>query len=218
MLADVPPAVIQIAKRAQSQETGILLYRLRRTFDVHAGPFARHDELELVEIVQDGVPVKVRVIRDLIGGKSAGADVFAKTTAQYEHPQPGDVFERPFDPKYAGDYTFAVVDPHTFRFSSSMHDSSHGSGTFTTNAAGDVVQFVYVPNVLPKYASSGTITDDRTQVLPDTWFAAHEVQNYRGRYGLFAGAATTLNQYDDFKRFQDVPAAIAAMNAFAGAP
>lgn len=213
MVADIPPAVMQIAQRVPGQEMGVVMYRLRRTFDVHAGPMHRHDELELVLVSQDGRTVKVRVVRSVVGGKAADAAGRADIENQYEHPNASDVFRWPFDPRYVAEYSFQVVDPHAYRFSSSIHDTVHGSGVFSTDAAGNVVHFQYTPNVLPKYTSSGTVTDERSEVLPKYWFLTSETYEYSGHYAIFGGGASVLIQYDQFKRFADLPSALSALDA-----
>jgi hypothetical protein len=155
----------------------------------------------------------VRAVRVVVGGKAADAAGLADIEKQYEHPNPNDVFRWPFDPRYVAEYSFQVVDPQTFRFSSSVHDAIHGSGVFSTNAAGHVVHFQYTPNVLPKYASSGSVTDERAEVLPKYWFLTTETYQYSGHYAIFGGGASVLIQYDQFKRFADLPSALSALNA-----
>lgn len=211
MLIDAPPAVVQIAQRARSQERGIVLYRLHRVFDVHAGPSRRHDELELAVVSQDDRVVRVRILRASTGGKSVDDAGRRQLENQYENPKPGDVFHRPFDPAYVNEYTYQAVDARTYRFTSILRDSSHGDGTFSLNDTGDVVKYVYTPNVLPQYAKSGTVTNDRSQVLPDSWHLTREAHEYRGRYFIFSGGATAVITCDSFEQFADVPSAVSAL-------
>jgi hypothetical protein len=216
MVADVPPAVMQIAQRTQREESGVVLYRLRRTFDVHAGPFRRHDELELLVAAQDGRTIKVRVIKAVTGGKAADEAGRASIAQQYEHPKAGDVFHRPFDARYAAEYTFeSTTEPQTFRFTSTIHDASHGSGTFSTDASGNVVRYQYSPYTLPQYTSSGSITDQRSEVLPNYWALTREDHHYSGHYAIFGGGADVVIQYDGFKRFADVGSALSALQPYA---
>jgi hypothetical protein len=211
LIAQVPPAVVAIAQRVHSQEQGAVTYRLRRVFDVHAGPMHRHDERTL-EIASDGdTIVKVRVVQELIGGKAADAKQTAQLEDQYEHPNPGDVFHRPFDLRYMNEYTFETVDPQTYRFSSAVHDGSHGNGTFTVDSAGNVVKYEYTPYVLPQYTHSGTISDTRAQVLPNYWFVTQETQQYSGRYAIFGGGASVSITFDSFRRFANAGAAAASL-------
>lgn len=211
VLADAPPAIVQIAQRVESQEQGIMLYHLHRVFDVHAGPSHRHDELDLALVTQDAAVVKVRVLRGSSDGKAFDEASRKQIESQYEHPNPQDVFHRPFDPAYLNEYTYQSADAKTYRFTSLLRDGSHGDGTFTLDDAGDVVKYVYTPNVLPKYAKSGTVTNDRSQVLAGSWRLTREAHEYRGRYFIFSGGATAVITYDSFERFADVPSALSAL-------
>lgn len=211
MIVGVPPAVVQIAQRAKREEQGIVVYRLHRIFDVHAGPMHRHDELELAVVSQDGHAVKVRVLRALTNGKAAGETAMAQIENRYEHPKAGDVFHRPFDSAYLSEYTYRAVDAHIYRFTSTMRDSSHGDGTFWVDVSGNVVKYQYVPNALPPYATSGTVTDERSQVLPDRWFLTREEHAYAGRYLIFSGGAKAAITYDSFTAYPDLQSAFAAL-------
>lgn len=212
MLAAAPPAVAQIAQRTKPQEQGIVLYRLHRAFDVHAGPMHRHDETQLAVISQDGHVVKVRVLSAVEGGKPLDQMRIAQIEEQYEHPKPADIFHRPFDPDYLGEYTYQAVDSKTYRFTSAQHDGSHGNGTFWTDDDGNVVKYEYAPNALPQYATSGTITFDRSQVLPGVWALTREAHEYRGHYFIFGGGATAVITYDSFARYPDLQSAQTALD------
>lgn len=211
MIAAAPPAVVQIAERFSHQERGVVGYRMHRVFDVHAGPMHRHDELDLAVASQDGETIKVRVVRAVSNGKEADNPGKVQIENQYEHPNPGDVFHRPFDPQYLGEYSYEAVDAQTYRFTSAMRDGSHGDGTFSTDTAGDVVKYQYTPKVMPRYTTSGTVTEERAQVLPGFWFLTRENHDYRGHYAIFGGGATVLIIYDSFKRYPDAASAISAL-------
>jgi hypothetical protein len=213
MIAAAPPAVVQIAERFSHQERGVVGYRLHRVFDVHAGPMHRHDELDLAVVSQDGQTIKVRVLRAMSNGKEADDAGKAQLENQYEHPNPDDVFHRPFDPQYLSEYSYEAVDALTYRFTSTMRDGSHGDGTFSTDSAGDVVKYQYTPKVLPRYTTSGTVTYERAQVLPGYWFMTSENHEYRGHYAIFGGGATADITYDSFKRYPDAATAISALQA-----
>jgi hypothetical protein len=213
MIAQAPPAVVQIAQRVSNQERGVIVYRLHRVFDVHAGPMHRHDDYLLAIAANATQTLKVRVIHATIGGKTADAATVSKIEDQWERPKAADVFHRPFDPRYLGEYTYDVVDPQTYHFTSSIHDAAHGSGTFTVDAAGNVVKYQYTPNVLPPYTSSGTIYDTRSQVLPAYWGLTGETQQYSGHYAIFGGGATTVLTFDGYARYTDSAAAIAALQS-----
>lgn len=214
MIADIPPAVLQIATRAAAQEKSIVTYRIHRVFDVHAGPRYRHDEYFLAVAAQDGHIVKARALRVIQDGKAADAAASAQVESQYEHPKPGDLLDRPFDPQYVKDYSYQQVDAQTYKFTSTVHDSGHASGTFWLDGGGNVVKYQYTPNVLPQYSTSGSVTDDRAQVLTNYWWLTREDYQYRGRVFLFSGGATAIVTYDGFKRFSNVAAATAALQDY----
>lgn len=211
MIAEAPPAIVEIAQRTAHQETGVVLFRLHRVFDVHAGPMRRHDETELAVVSQDGRVVKVRVLRASEGGKTLDQERVAQIEEQYEHPKPNDVFHRPFDPAYLAEYTYQTVDSRTYRFASTLHDASHGNGTFSLDDDGNVVKYAYSPNVLPQYASSGTITYERAQVLPGLWAITRESHEYRGHYLFFGGGASAQIIYDSYARYSDPASALSAL-------
>jgi hypothetical protein len=210
-----PPAVQRIAQQTQRREAGVVEYRLHRVFDVHAGPFHRHDDMELLVIAQNAQVVKVRVLHDTIGGREADASVRAQVVDSYEHPKPFDVFRRPYDLRYVADYAYVQVDPQTYRFTSLVHDAAHGDGTFQVSADDEVEKVEYTPNAFPPHASSGTVSEERAAVAPEFWFVTHELYQFGGRYGIFGAAATAQITYDAFKRYPDVRSAVAAMNGAA---
>lgn len=211
MIAQAPPAVVEIAQRIPRQEAGVVLYRLRRVFDVHAGPMHRHDEMQLAVVTQDGRVVKVRVLEAFEGGNPLDAQRILQIENQYEHPKASDIFHRPFDPAYVQEYTFQSLDPTTYRFTSAVRDASHGDGTFRIDDAGNVVKYEYAPNVMPQYATSGTITYERSQVLAGLWEVRRETHEYRGHYLFFGGGASAVVVYDSFQKFDDLPSAMAAL-------
>lgn len=211
--APVPAIVVLAAQRTLQAERGVVGFRLHRVFEVHAGPYGRHDDLEFAGVYEDGRLLKVRVLHQQIGGRETDEGTKAKTAAGYEHPAPGDVFARPFDaPSFPG-YTYEMADPHTVRFIAIARDSAHGDGTFVTNAAGDVLSIQYTPDVMPQYARSGSVADERAEVLPGYWAMTREVQQYSGRYAIFRGGATVTITQSAFVRFPDTATAIAALDA-----
>lgn len=211
--ATPPPAIVRIAEQTRRSERGIVGYRLHRVFDVHAGPFGRHDEFELAVISVDGKTDSVRVLRYTIGGRQADDKARAALKSQYEHPNPQDLFARPFDSAYLAEYRFEQIDPRTFRFVPFTRDSRHGEGRFSVDADGNVVSMTYTPGVMPQHASSGSITIARAQVLPKYWMQTRETHEYRGRYAIFSGSATVSIEASGFTSFADVASARAALDA-----
>lgn len=211
--AAVPALVALAAERTQRFERGIVGFRLHRVFDVHAGPYRRHDDMELAGVYEDGRLVHVRVLHQQVGGRETDAQTKAQTAASYEHPSPLDVFARPYDPAHLAEYSYEPAGADTVRFRALAQDAAHGDGTFTVDAAGDVVSVQYSPVVMPRYARSGTVTDERAEVLPGYWAATKETHHYGGRYAIFAGGADVTIEQSRFVRFASEAQAIAALDA-----
>lgn len=211
--AAVPAIVTQAAQRTQQSERGVVGLRVHRVFDVHAGPYRRHDDLEFAGVYEDGRLVKVRILRLQVGGRDADDKTKAETVQKYEHPAATDVFRRPYDPRYLADYTYEVVDPQTVRFKTSVRDAAHGDGTFTLDGGGNVVSVRYAPAALPPYSKSGTVADERAQVLPGYWTTTRENHEYRGRYAIFGGGATVAITQSGFVRFPNLSDALSALVA-----
>jgi hypothetical protein len=205
-----PPIVVRIAERTAQTSKGVVALRLHRVFDVHAGPSSRHDDLVLAEALQDGRVIRVRVVSYTIGGKTASTDQSAALAQSYEHPKPGDVFDEPFDARFLRDYHY-TVNGRTIAFTSPIHDGAHGSGTFAIDASDNVTARTYTPNVFPRYATGGSVSDSRANVLSNYWAMTREVQQWRGHYGLFSGGATVVITQMGFRRFATAAQAASAI-------
>ncbi len=211
MTASVPPVVARVAQRFHETTQGIVAFALHRTFFVHAGPMSRRDDLLLDGVYVNGTLVKVRVLHDTIGGKSAPASQVAALVHSYEHPEPGDVFEAPFDPRYLAQYGYDAS-AGSVAFTPVRPVYGLGAGTFSYDARDDVTGYSYAPSVLPEHTTSGRIADQRAQVLPDYWAVTLETQTYQGHYSLFSGGATVQIVYSGFRSF---PSLTSASNAIA---
>ena len=71
--ADAPPALAQVVQRYAETNRGIVFFHLHRLFDVHDAVAARHEDLALNGVYNDGVLVRVHVTADSIDGKPASA-------------------------------------------------------------------------------------------------------------------------------------------------
>ena len=209
--ADAPPALMQVAQRYEATSRGVVGFRMQRIFDVHAGPRRRHEELALEGVYNNGALVKVRVLNYTIDGKAASASDRSTLVQEWEHPQPGNAFAPPFDPRNFGAYSYRSAGAQTIAFSSSVNDRGHGSGTFTYDGAGNVIAYTYHPNVLPPHAKSGEINDRRGPVLLGYWAVTQEAHQYSGSYAIFAGAATVTMNYSGFHRYPNLRSALSAM-------
>jgi hypothetical protein len=207
-LATAPPALAQVAQRFVKTTRGIVGFRLHRVLDVHAGFSSRHEDLVMAGVYDDGAIVKIRVLSYTIDGKPASASDDAAMEHAYEEPKAGDAFEPPFDARYADAYSYRQETSQTVAFTSELRDAAHGNGSFAYDADHNVVWYAYQPNALPPHASSGTIVDRRTEVLPNYWAVTQETQQYGGSYGPFPGAATQEVDFSDFSRFPDLQSAL----------
>ena len=211
--AAVPAIVTQVAQRTEQAERGVVGVRVHRVFDVHAGPYHRHDDLQFSAVEQNDTIVKVRIITQTTNGKETDANTKTQTANRYEHPAPGDLLDRPFDSRYVKDYSYTVVNATTIGFKSLVHDAGHGDGTFTIDSSDNVTSYEYTPNVFPQYTTSGNVTDQRAQVLPNYWALTQELYQYKGHYALFGAAATATITYGNYESFSDLSTALSALAA-----
>jgi hypothetical protein len=209
--ADAPSVVAQVAQRYEQTTRGVVEFRLHRVFDVHGGLRSRHEDLVLNGVYSEGAIVRVRVVSYAIDGKPASSQDVSRVEQSWNNPKPGDVFAPPYDPRFLDAYQYQAGAGSTIDFTSEVPDGAHGRGTLTYDASNDVVSISYQPNALPPHASSGQITDLRTEVLPGYWATTHETQEYKGNYGPFAAAGTVQSDFSGFRRFDDLPAALRAL-------
>ncbi len=206
-----PPALAQVAQRFTATSRGFVVFQMHRVFDVHSAMQRRHEDLVMNGVYDDGTLVRVRVVSYAINGRPAAAGDIAGVEQSWNHPKPSDVFAAPFDPKNFGAYQYRDAGNSTIAFSSDVRDAGHGSGSFTYDARGNVVSYTFVPNALPPHATSGTITDQRSEVLPGYWASTAETQQYKGSYGPFGAAGTIAITYSDFRRSSDLSAALSSL-------
>lgn len=211
LVAALPAAVPAIARVYRSTERGIVTCRYRRVLNVSAGPSAQHRDFLFVGIWVNGVLMKVRMLRYTIDGKAADASQIAGVVSAYEHPKPGDLFEAPWDSRFANDYRDAPYSHRTIAFTATNRSYGHGDGRFTYDAHNDVVTYSYTPIVLPEHATSGTVQGRRAQVLPGYWATTTENQAYGGHYAVFGAHATVQITQSNFRRYSSMSAALAAL-------
>lgn len=209
--AGAPPALTQVAQRFVDTSRGVVAFQLHRVFDVHGGFSKRHDDLVLNGVYENGQLMRVHVVTYAIDGKPASASDVAGVEQSWNHPKPGDPFAAPFDPQNFDSYRYQPGASSTIDFTSSVSDPGHGKGSFTYNSQSDVVSVTYQPNVLPPHASSGEITDVRSEVLPGYWSVTQETQQYKGHYGPFSAAGTIQVSFSDFRRYPDLDSALRAL-------
>lgn len=211
MTANVPPIVMRAAERATHDHQGIVGYRLHQTTELHAARFYnRSDNFEMAVVFDGDTLVKVRIFSYTENGRDASEGDKAKIQAQLEERKPNSGFAVPFDARHFAEYRY-VQNGMGALFISLARDDRHGDGEFVVNARGDVTRMTYTPDVLPKYATSASIVDDRSEVLPSFWATVREVQRYEGKYGPFHGYGEIVTQERDFNRFQNRAAALTAL-------
>ncbi|HMF28927.1 MAG TPA: hypothetical protein VKE42_09155, partial [Candidatus Cybelea sp.] len=179
--------------------------------DVHGGLQRRHEDLVMNGVYRDGALVRVRVVSYAINGRRAGASDVAGVEQSWNHPKPSEVFAAPFDPRNFEAYQYRSVGDAAIAFSSGVRDAGHGSGSFTYDARGNVVSYTFVPNSLPPHAKSGTIADQRAEVLPGYWASTQETQQYKGSYGPFAASGAIEVTYSDFRRVSNLDSALTSL-------
>jgi hypothetical protein len=200
-----------VAQQFVETTRGVVGFRLHRVLDVDAGFSHRHEDLVMTGISQDGTIVKVHIVSYTINGNPASSSADAEMTQAFEHPKPGTAFQAPFDPRYASGYSYRTAGPSTIAFASNVRDAAHGNGSFAYDASHDVVWYAYQPNALPPHATSGTILDRRSEVLPNYWAVTRETQQYKGHYGPFAAAGLQEQYYSGFSRFPNLESALRSL-------
>jgi hypothetical protein len=201
VLALVPPAIVSAAATRFSHSVrGVVSFRLHRVFDVHAGPKSRHDDIVFDGVYADGILVKLHILSYTIGGKEADAQQRADFEQQWVQTSPKVTFHMPFDPRFLDEYSYRVSGS-TVAFTPLSPDASNGSGTFAIDQQHNVLSYTYTPTAMPEYATSGTISDQRAEVLPNYWTVTRETQQYKGRYALWNGGATVDITWTNFRRY-----------------
>jgi hypothetical protein len=207
------PIVLQIAHQFARTQHAVVSFRYHRVFDVSAGPSSRHDDMIFDGIDVDGTLVKVRVLRDFVGGKPASASDVASVVRSYEHPKAGAAFDAPWDLRFASDYRYAVNGRRVVFTAAMPRAAGFGNGSFTFDGRGNVVAYSYSPDIMPQYARSGTIAGSRSAVLPGYWATTRETQSYTGSYLLVPARATVKISESNFRRFSTLSAAASAVAA-----
>ncbi|HET9393735.1 MAG TPA: hypothetical protein VFO29_09505 [Candidatus Rubrimentiphilum sp.] len=208
----VPAAVVLAASLAARDHTGIIGYRIQRTVDMAAGPIRRHEDVLLAAVFENDRLVRIRVLRDMVSGRSTGTPAQEALERQLLAASKEPGFAVPFDARYLHDYTYRVAG-NLVAFSSALKDARHADGYFVLGSGGMVTQLQYALNVLPKYATAGTVHEDRAEVLPHYWATVRSTQLFEGRYAIFQGRGEFVTVDSGFRRFGTVDAATAWLQA-----
>jgi hypothetical protein len=220
---DVPAIVLRASAAFGATLHGIVGMQRHFSTKLSAGPVAHDEESDSGLLMQDGRFAKIayfRIVRD--GRPFSPAQVQQRDDEANREWAAGQVyFKEPYDPRYIADYAFKAPQAScsecspgsvSVGFTSSIHDSQHGSGTMivdTNNAR--VLKLNYTPYVLPPHASSGSVTETGGWGLPDLWYAVRIDEAYRGQMFLVSGAGTFSGVFDTFRRFASLEAGEAAL-------
>ena len=208
----VPAAVVLAASLAARDHGGIIGYRIQRTVDMAAGPIRRHEDVALALIFQNDRLLRVRVLRDNVSGRTTGTSAQQALERQLLAASKEPGFAVPFDARHFHEYSYRVQG-NLVAFSSVMKDARHANGYFVLGNGGAVTQLQYALNVLPKYATAGTVHEERAEVLPHFWATVRSTQLFEGRYAIFRGRGEFVTVDSDFHRFGTVDAATAWLQA-----
>ncbi len=156
--------------------------------------FARPDQVDDAWIVDiDGRAVHVR------GGDAAGPSATEAMVHQ------------PYDARYVGEYRYALAPcaacaagSVTVAYDSDAHDAAHGRGVIVVDErTARVVRVTATPFVVPRPASSGTVTTTWGPTAAG-WFPVATDGTFSAHFGPFGGHATLTQRYTGYKRYPDV--------------
>ena len=208
----VPAAVVLAASLAARDHAGIIGYRIQRTVDMAAGPIRRHEDVSLAVVFINDRLVRVRVLRDMVSGHATSASAQQALEQQLLAGSKEPGFAVPFDARHFKEYSYKVQG-NLVAFSSVMKDARHANGYFVLGSGGAVTQLQYALNALPKYATAGTVHEERAEVLPHFWATVRSTQLFEGRYAIFSGRGEFVTVDSGFHRFGTVDAATAWLQA-----
>ncbi len=211
-----PPEIVQhVIAGYETNVRGVIGMQRHFSTLIDAG-IAKHTEVsESAILFKDGVFEAVHYYRVLEDGKEFSATQLSDRDKQTADAwSAGKVFfNEPYDRRFAGDYTFAIVSPCAdcatgtvaVKFESAKHDTQHGAGTMWIDAAeARVVKLTYSPYVYPPHATSGTVTEISGAALPNLWYVVRIDQAFTGHMLLLHGTATFTALFDHFERFGSV--------------
>lgn len=205
----VPALVERAAQASAGDHSGFVSFRVEQTSHVDGGPIHRSIDVVIVAAYENDRPIRIRVLKYVDNGKEAAEP--ARLELESRLARSGEGFAVPFDARHFAEYAYDPVDDRTVRFTSGLHDSRHGEGSFTVAAGAHVSELRYRPFVLPEHATSGVIEESRAEVLPGFWATTRSVQRYTGRYLLIRGSAEVTTMESQFARYSSRAQAEAAV-------
>ncbi|MDQ2681600.1 MAG: hypothetical protein M3Y21_11390 [Candidatus Eremiobacteraeota bacterium] len=208
-----PPIVVQAAQLAAKDHVGVISLHLRQTSEIKGGPIHQSSRVELVGVFDGEKLVRVRVLALVENGRVADDEARAAKAEEILKGQNTGGFAVPFDARHFGEYRYRELSPTLVQFTSILRDADHGDGRFELSAGGQVIKLEYTPDVMPKYATAGTVTQYRAEVLPDFWATVRGESRYTGHYGFISGSGNFGLSEDHFRRYVTLKDAIAEFEA-----
>lgn len=205
---------MRAAQLATKDHEGVVSLHLRQTSTISGGPIHQSSQIELVGVFDGEKLVRVRVLTLVENGRTADDEALAaKADEILRTENSGGGFAVPFDARHFSEYRYQAITPSVVQFTSLVRDANHGDGRFELSPAGQVVKLEYIPDVMPKYANAGTVTQYRAEVLPDFWATIRGDSRYTGHYGFISGSGDFGLTEDHFRRFATLREAIGAFES-----
>lgn len=206
--------MVRAAELATKDHQGVISLHLHQSSAIKGGPIHQSSQIELVGVFDDEKLVRVRVLSLVENGRAADRQTLdAKADEILKTENAGGGFAVPFDARHFSEYRYQVITPTLVQFMSVVRDAEHGDGRFELSPSGQVTELQYIPDVLPKYASAGTVTQYRAEVLPGFWATVRGESQYTGHYGFISGSGDFGLTEDRFRRFTSLKEAIGAFEA-----
>lgn len=221
--ATVPAIVARAADAYTKNVQGVV--GMQRHFSTSISAGVHHTEAsESGLLLNDGAFVAIEYYRIVDDGKVfSSQQIAARNTQTNQDWSAGKVFfKEPYDRRYLGDYRFdasaACPDCPTgtvaVTFSSSIRDAQHGNGMmWIDEATARVEKLTYAPNALPPHATSGSVTETSSAVLPDLWYVTKIDETFAGRVLIVSGHGTFTGLVDHFQRFASTADGTAALHS-----
>ncbi|HTU70454.1 MAG TPA: hypothetical protein VMF11_09045 [Candidatus Baltobacteraceae bacterium] len=213
--ANVPAIVQAAAQTAASTSAGAVVFERHITILASAGPAHYEQRSDAVLLMTNGAYRRIHYLWIDVNGRPLDPAQTSRRDDQNNRDLEAgkDFFKEPFDGRYLADYRYAIVpcacsgNAVDVRFSSDVHDNQHGRGDMRIDpSTGRVLALSYSPNVLPEYATGGTIDETFGEPVPGLWTTVRSDSTYVGRVLFIPGRGTVTEVLDHFHRFTDASA------------
>jgi hypothetical protein len=195
------PAIRTIVQRFVADNTGVLVSRQNVVYEQVAPGKNVHDEKDFSVLQQDRKTVAVRLHRLVDNRHLESAGELARSQAAVDKqyagtPRVDTRYRLPYYPESASEYTFSAPRPcagcppaaMTIAFKSSANDDRHVQGTMTFDQlTSRPTKLEFVPNVLPKPATTGKVTFTYGAYDDGGWGVVRIDEHYSGHMLLTSG-------------------------------